>query len=214
MAVDVPYNSRRVPDRTGGAQSSSWCIWWSLGIALLCGLTHPFLPLLLLLLGVGQWSWLRRILPDISGWWIVGTIVGGTLAFATIATPIDWPPAGLFATHRLIIGAVAGLLLGCCQGIFLQQWSQRIAWALGSALGTTFFWPIYLGIYELARNWLTLASSGVQPAIPTVYGFGPVTTTTLLLWLVQGWCCGLVYACPLGWLALRISSAQQNVKQA
>ena len=181
---------------TALARWRDWAGAWILGNAPLWAGGYPFPLLLPLVVGLGQWLLLRRLLGSLSAWWIPLTALGGAIGIATFATPVDWYPTGLFAPTRLAVGALAGVIVGGVQAPLLHRWRRGAAWVAGSGLGMLFLWPVDRGIIERASDLF-----GVRFA--PVGGYGPVTVWTIALWLLQGCACGALYALPLAWVALR-----------
>jgi hypothetical protein len=190
------------------AGSSTWVVWWVAGNALLWSFAHPFPSLLPLVVGIGQWLLLRRLLTNLPWWWIPITVAVGTVGIWTFMTPTDWQPTGLFDPSRLVVGTLVGLVVGGGQGLLLRRWKSGLAWMFGSGLGTLLLWPVYHGLFERAS---TLFDNPYTARIVSVGGFGQPTAWSVALWLVQGAVCGAMYSLPLAWVALRAARYERGV---
>ncbi|MEM8715054.1 MAG: hypothetical protein AAGE92_04655 [Cyanobacteria bacterium P01_G01_bin.4] len=129
------------------------------------------------LLGVAQWTVLRRLLPN-AWWWIPLTIIGCGLGwvcsggFMYLTTQLEyevsWVPHSKLCEHLFmgVVTAVGGLGIGFIQWLYLKRYVRRAAWwLLGSAiaLGVGAGFNLSAGIaatFDSGHNWLLSLSIG------------------------------------------------------
>jgi Ca2+-transporting ATPase len=125
--------------RTAAAAALAWAIGigpstfgdafdrWSLGVQL--AIAVPAAPLLLLSVGLAQWTALRRVLPGSAGW-IGWTAVGwlvGLAVFMAVATPLWHPGQDVLLTAAIAV--LGGVLMASAMAMVT-------GWGLVRLLGT------------------------------------------------------------------------------
>ena len=126
---------------------------------------YIFFPTLCLISGILQYGLLRRYVPKMGGW-ILATMAGCLLSFATMALIYKVFEAAFFFWNGAFVFATIGGMIGLCQWVFLR-WRIPTAgwWVLASFLG----WGLaVLGSLTEVRNgsaFAQLFTFSLPPAI-------------------------------------------------
>ena len=135
---------------------------------------YILLPVIGLLLGIGQYWLIRRYLPRMA-WWISATIIGWLMPFV-----IGFIGSRIFAPGNDTVSIMVGMLIFGA-AISLPQWL-----VLRKKVRNAFLWILAYGF-----SWFLVGMTGyfINEPLPGLLAvaFIPTITTATVLWLFLDW---------------------------
>lgn len=127
------------------------------------GITALMIPIIGLLLGLGQWFVVRRHLRR-SAWWVAATFVGWIIPIG-LAIPVPMLDPLPARVQLVVILAAIGLGTGIAQALVLRGAARRVAlWVAASLAG----WLLLAATLPVPiTDWVGLVWVGAAPALVT-----------------------------------------------